>query len=115
VALRARRRNVPARQFELGVLVLGQRECRWAVSLQIVALIAAVFVRRTGELGIVLVFVAVHTTLEVDNLEDRRLALGNVAAAALNLGVSVDERVFRFRMGLDVEQGRLPSLHVVTR
>src|SRR5215470_13533459 len=103
-----------AGQFELRVLVLSQRECGGPVSLQIVALIAAIFVWRACELAVVLVLVAVRTALEIDNLEDRSLALGNVAATALNLGVAIDERVFRFRMGLHIEQRRLPILHVVT-
>src|SRR2546430_3888282 len=115
VALAASRRNVSAGQLKLGLLVLRQSEGRWPVSLQIVALVAAILVWLTCELVVVFVLVAVRATLEFDDLEDRGLPLGDVAAAALYLRVPVNQGIVCFRVGLYVEQRRLPALHVVTR
>ena len=104
-----------AGQFKLGVLVQRQGEGRWPVSLHVVALVAAVFVRLTRELVVVLVFVAVRAALEIHDLEDRGLPLREVAAAALHLRMPLNQGIFGFRVCLYVEQGRLPALHLVTR
>src|SRR4029077_8274773 len=79
------------------------------------ALVASVLVRLTRELVVVFIFVAVRATLEFDDLEDRGLALGDMTAAALHLRVPVNQGIVRLRMGLHIEQGRLPALHVMTR
>lgn len=42
VAIGARHGNVPASQHEAGLLMFGQTECGWLVSLQIVAAIASI-------------------------------------------------------------------------
>src|SRR5258705_6857368 len=103
VTLAARSRNVSAGQVKLRLLVLRQGEGRWPVSLQIVALVAAVFVRLTRELVVVLIFVAVRTALEFDDLEDRGLTLRDMTAAALHLRVPVDQGIVRFAMALHIE------------
>src|SRR5882762_143239 len=115
VALAARSRNMSAGQFKLGLLVLCQREGRWPVSFEVVALVAAVFVRLPRELFVVFIFVTVGAALEIHDLKDRGLALGRVATAAVHLRVPVNQGIVGFRVGLHVEQRRLPALHVVTR
>ena len=106
--------HVAARQLEPRLLMLGKREGRRTVTLERVALIALVLVRLRRELAVVLVFVAIGAALEIHDLEDRLFAFRRVTLLALQLGVSVDQRVVRLGVRLDVEQRRLPSLHVVT-
>ena len=106
--------NVAARQLELRLLMLGQREGRRTVTLEGVTLIALVFVRLRRELAIVLVFVAIGAAFEVRDLKDRVFAFRRMTLLTLQFGVPVDQRVVGLGVRLDVEQRRLPSLHVVT-
>jgi len=92
-----------------------QREGGWAVTLQIVTPVALVLVRLGGELIVVLILVAIGALIEFDDPEDRVFPLGAVALIALNYRVAIDERILGFRVGLDVEQGRLPAIDRVTR
>lgn len=104
VAIRAGHRDVAARQFELGLLVLRQRKRGRTVTLQVVALIALILVGLCRELVVVLVHVAIGAALEIRDLEHRVLALWSVALVALQLSVSIDERVVRFGVSLHIEQ-----------
>ena len=104
--------NVAARQLELRLLMLGQREGRRTVTLEGVALIALVFVRLRRELAIVLVFVAIGAAFEVRDLKDRVFAFRRMTLLTLQFGVPVDQRVIGLGVRLDVEQRRLPALHV---
>lgn len=102
-------------QIKLGLLMLCECEGGWAVTLEIVALVALIFVGLAGELIVVLVHVAISAPLEVSDFEDGVLALRRVAAVTFDLGVPVNQRIVGFRVRLDVEQGRLPSIEVVAR
>lgn len=104
---------MPARKFESRLLVLSKSEGRRTVSLQVVTLVALVFVGLAGELVVVLVHMAIGATLEVRDLENRVLALGRVTLVALQLGMSIDERIITLGMRLHVEQRGLPALDVV--
>jgi len=114
VAVGAGHGNVAASQLELRLLMLGQREGRRTVTLEGVTLIALVFVRLRRELAIVLVFVAIGAAFEVRDLKDRVFAFRRVTLLTLQFGVPIDQRVVGLGVRLDVEQRRLPSLHVVT-
>ena len=96
-------RNVTASQLEPGLLMLCQSIGGRAVALQIVALIALVFVRLARELVIVLVHVAIGAALEGRDFENRVLAFWRVTLVALQLGMSIDERVVGLGVRLDVE------------
>ena len=114
VAIAARHCQMPARKIEFCLLMLGKREGRRAVSLQVVTLVALVLVGLAGELVIVFVHMAIGAALEVCDLEDRVLALGRVALVALHFGVPVDEGIVRFGVGLHVKQRWFPALDVMT-
>jgi len=104
---------VAASEVELGLLMLCQRKGRRAVTLQVVALVTLILIGLAGELIVVLIHVAISAPLEVDDFEDGVLALWGVAAVALHLGMPVNQGVVGFCVRLDVEQRRLPSIHVV--
>ena len=73
---------MPAGEHEMRFLVLGQSEGRRLVSLEIVAAVASVEVRRRGKLLRVLVGVTICATLEL-TLNSVSLPFGNVALRAL--------------------------------
>src|SRR5579862_1518006 len=95
--------------------MLRQGEGGRAVALQIVTLIALVLKWLTSELVVVLILVAIGALIEFGDPEDRVFPFGDVALIALNFRMAFDERIVGFRVGLDVEQGRLPALDRVTR
>lgn len=66
VAIRARHGDVATGEHEACLLVLGQAKRRWLVSLQIVAAIAGIEVRRRCELPGMSIGVAVGAALELD-------------------------------------------------
>ena len=68
VTFGTRDRNMPAGEREMRLLVLGQAERGWLVSLESVAAIASVEVRCRGKLPRMLVGVAIGAALEL-NLE----------------------------------------------
>jgi len=100
-------------QSEAGLLVLRQRESRGMVTLEIVALFAAIQVGGAGELALVLVFVTVHALAEL-NLEERVFPLRNVAAFALHLRVLALKRVSALSVLFDSEGRGLKAVHGVT-
>lgn len=82
--------DVPTRELELGLLVLCQCEGGRTVALQVVTLVALVFIGLGRELIVVLVHVAIGAALKVRDLEYRVLTLWGVALIALHLGVTFD-------------------------
>jgi hypothetical protein len=83
--------------------MLGQRERGRAVTFEVVALVALVLVRLTGELIVVLILVAIGALIKFGDPEDRLLPLGSVALIALHFRVALDEGIVRLRVSLDVE------------
>jgi len=106
---------VTTSQVELCLLMLRQGEGGRAIAFQIVTLVALVLVRLGGELVVVLILVAIGALIKFGDPEDGVFPLGAVALIALNFRVALDERIVGFRVGLDVEQGRLPAIDRVTR
>ena len=105
---------MPACQHKPGLLVLRQGEGGRPISIQRVALLAAVQVGRRGELSLVLVFVAVPAARELD-LVQRVSALGDVTLRALHGGVLGFERVSGRRVLFHAKFRRFESFHGVTR
>lgn len=66
--------------------MFGEGESCRAISLQVVALLAAIQVGNAGELAHVLVLVAIHALRELHPVKGV-LALGNMALRALHCGV----------------------------
>ena len=114
VAIAAGHRDMPASQLKLRLLMLRQRERRWAVALQVVALVTLILIGLAHELIVVFIHVTIRAALEVRDFEDRVLTFRGMALIALHLRVTFDQGVVRLGMGLYIEQRRLPSLHVVT-
>jgi len=92
--------------------VFRQRKCGRAVSLKIVALLAVIDVRYSGELPPMLIFVAVHTLRELHQVESV-LAFWNMAFGALDGRMLLHQRIGRRRMFFHPERCRLESLDVV--
>ena len=113
VAITAGSCDMAAGEREARLLVLRQREGRGMVTLEVVALFAAIQVRRSGELTLVLVFVTVHAFAELD-LEERVLPLGYMAPFALHLGVLAFQRVSAFGVFFHSISRRLEAVQGVT-
>lgn len=86
-----------------------QGKRRRFVSLQIVATLTAIEVRRGGKLSRVLVGMAVGAALELD-FEQSVCAVGNVAPGARHHGVSALQGIRRRGVVLHSERRRLESL-----
>src|ERR1700674_1585384 len=67
---------------------------------------------RGGELGLVLVVVAVEAASELD-LVDRVFAFGDVALRAFEFGVFAFQRILRCGVSSQIELGRLPPANVM--
>ena len=94
------------------LFVTGQGKGGWFVALQRVAALAGVEVRSSGELPIVLVFVAIDTTRKLD-LEKRVLAFGNMTLGAIDSEVFPFERIGRGRVIFRRERRRFETFHGV--
>jgi len=66
VTVAAWNRDVSVGEHKVGVFMTSQRECRWLVAFEIVAAVASVEIRRSRELAIMLVAVAVSAALKLD-------------------------------------------------
>ena len=113
MAIAARHGDVPAGQFELCLLMLCQGEGRRTIPLQGVALITLVLVWLSCELVVVLVLVTIGAAFEAGDFEDRVFALGGVALVTCHLRVTLEQGVVGLGMGLNVEERRFPSVHLV--
>lgn len=113
VAVATRNRHMASGQDELRLLVLGQRKRRGFVSLDGVAFIAGVEIRRRHKLPGVLILMAVGAILEF-HFEQRVLAFRDMALGALHSGVSAHQRIRAGRVLFYTERRRLPALHGVT-
>lgn len=87
-------RHVPASQNEFRGFVARQRECGRLVPLQVVAALTTIEVWGSCKLSRMFVSMAVGTALKLD-LEERVLALGNVASRTLHGCVSALQRIVR--------------------
>ena len=114
VAIGARHGNVATSEHEAGLLMFGQTECGWLVSLQIVAAIAGVEVWRRCELASMLVGVTVCAALELD-LEESRFPFRNMALGAFQTRMSALQWVCAQSMFLHCERGGFPAVHGVAR
>ena len=112
VALQARHSQVRPFQSKARRLMLRERELRRLKTLQPVATFASVFMWRRGELGAMLVGVAVGAGAEGDLVLGCR-AGRRVAVSAGNFDVLSFERVSRGGMFLHAECGRLEAFHIV--
>lgn len=112
VALDAGHRGMSARQRELRFLVQGNREKRALKALHVVAVFAAIVVRRAGELSVMHVLVAAGAICEL-HLVNGVLSGGDVALRAFNRGMFSFKRIARGLVLFDAEQGRFPTLHFV--
>lgn len=74
------------------------------------AAFAVIGIGRTGELAPVLVLVTIGAVGELQ-LENRVLALRDVALSAVQLGVSALQRILRLRMLCGAECRRLERVH----
>lgn len=114
VAFGAWNRQVAAGQHKTRFLVLGKRERGRLVRFDVVAAIAGIEVRSGGKLSRVPIGMAIRTALELD-LEQRVLALRDVALRTLQSRVSALQRVGGQCVLLPGEERRPPPLHVVAR
>ena len=87
VAIRARHRHMPTRQYEMCLLVLGQSEGRGLVCLKIVTTVARIEIRSRGKLGCMLVDMTIGAALKL-NFEQCFFTLRDVALGAFQTGVS---------------------------
>lgn len=110
VAIAARYRDMASGQYEMSFLVPSQGEGRWLESLQVVATLTRVEVRRCNKLAGMLIAVAISAMLELD-LEQRVFALGSVALIALHGGVLPLQRISRRRVVFHRELSGLEALH----
>ena len=94
VTVRTRGCDVSAREHEARVFVACQRERRGPEALNVVAVFAAIQVRRGGELILMLVTMAISATLKLD-LEQRLFPFRYMTPGALHGGVFAFERVLR--------------------
>lgn len=92
VTIGARNRNVPARQHEVRLLVLGQAERGRLVSLEVMAAVARIKVGRRRKLPRMLVRVTIHAAVEFD-LEQRLLPLRDVTLRAFQTRMPALQRI----------------------
>ena len=114
VAIGAWHRNVAAGKHEARLLVPGQAEGGWPVSLQIVAAIAGIEVWCRGKLPGMFVGVTVGAALELDP-EERLFSFGNVALGALQARMTALQWIRAQSMLFHGERGGLPAVHRVAR
>ena len=112
VAFGAAHGHVRPRQRILRVLMLGDGKRRAMEILYGVAILAAVLIRRRGELLVMCVLMAVPARREL-HLVDRGLARGRVALVASHRHVLSLERILGRGVRLHVEERRLPAIHHV--
>jgi len=112
MAVAAQDGQVAVAQREAGLFVLGQRKRRRLESLERVALLTLIQPRRSGELGLVLIVMAVQAAGELHFVK-RVLPLRGMALRALQFRVLAFERVLGGGVRLHVELGRLPTVDVV--
>lgn len=84
--------DMPARQHETSLFVLGQSESGGPISLEIMTAVAAVEVRRCGELTGMLVGVTIRAALEL-NLEQGVLSFGDVTLHTFQTRMSALQRI----------------------
>src|ERR1700687_3774295 len=101
-----------AGELGAGLFVPGERKRRRLESLKRVAFLALVQPGRSGELGLVLVVVAVQAAGELDFVK-RFLSFCDMALRALEFRVLAFERVCGGGMLLAIESGRFPAVDVV--
>ena len=112
VTVGAGNRNVPAREHEVRLLVLGQAERGRLVSLEIVAAVAGVEVGRRDKLPGMPVGVTVDATLELD-LEKRVFPFRDMTLRTFNRRMLPLQRIRTGGVLLHGKGRRLPSLHGV--
>src|SRR5579871_2939085 len=96
------------------LFVLGNREGRRLVPLQIVAAVAGVQIWSRSKLAVVPVGMAIGTMLEL-HFEQRVLPFRDMTLRALQPGVASLQRIRAQGVLLDREKGGLPSLHRMAR
>lgn len=95
-------RKMAASEGETDLLVSSQGECGRNEPVQIVALLAAVFIRIAGELRIVLIFMAV-SALRKRKFVERVFAFGQMALGTFERRVLAFERIGRLLMSFHIE------------
>ena len=113
VAFVARHRRMRSRQRKLCLLVHCNRVQRTVIVLHRVAVFATVVVRRTRELAVMCVFVAIRAMSEFDFVNGV-LARRNVALRAFHLRVLPFQGIARGLMFFHAKQRRLPRIDFVT-
>ena len=112
VTFGTRDRNMPAGEREMRLLVLGQAERGWLVSLESVAAIASVEVRCRGKLPRMLVGVAIGAALEL-NLEQCVFPFRDMTLSTFQARMPALQRIRAGGVFLHREGRRFPSLHGV--
>lgn len=113
VALVARHGGVRAGQHEPGLLMLCNGEKRPMKVAHRMARLAAIVVRRPGELAIVGILMTVRAVREL-HLVDRLAGRGKMALRAFHARVPAFQRILGTRMFLHAEKGWLPTVHRMT-
>jgi len=114
MAIGARHSHVTARQNKPGLLMPGQRKGRRLVSIQGVALIAGIEIRRGRELRSVLIGVAIGAAIKFD-FEQRVLPFRDVALVTFHMRVPSLQGISTGGVILDRECGRFETLHGMAR
>jgi len=104
---------VLASQLEAGRPMLGKRKCGRLISLEIVAAIAGIEIRRRGKLAGMQIAVTVGAALELD-LEQGVLPFRDMTLGTMHRRVFSLQRVSRGGVFLAREFGRLPAVHGMT-
>ena len=112
VTFGTRDRNMPAGEREMRLLVLGQGERGWLVSLERMAAIASVEVRCRGKLPRMLIGMAIGAVREF-NLEQCVFPLRDVTLSTFQASMSALQRIGAGGVFLHREGRRFPSLHGV--
>ena len=112
VAIGARHRNVSPGENKASLFVVSQSEGRRLVSLQIVATIAGIEVRRADELACVLIGMTIRAFVELD-FEQSVLPFRDVTLVACDARVAPLQRISTGGVLLHAERRRLPTLNGV--
>src|ERR1700737_2615263 len=112
VAVAARNCHVAASQTKRRFVVPAQAECRWQKFLQIVAVLAAIKMRRGGELPGMLIVMAVGAVLEL-HLVDRISPFGEMAMRTPQRGMLALQRICGRPVFLQTELRRLKTIDAV--
>lgn len=107
-------RDMAARQYETSLLVTHQGKCRGMISVESMAFLTLIEVRRCRKLGCVPIRVTVRTELELDLVEGV-LAPRNMTLRAFQASVPALQRIGARRMFFDPEPGGLESVNGVAR